>query len=143
MRIEGKRIKGYEEEMQHEMPVFSQVSWCRWRNKLYLWYKWRQWWWIPWEDDILVVLFIWGGLCAHTAFWFISKKKLKKENKVFVTWIILVDVVYIKWSELKIIFKKGDIYMKKIGKKLLRFLGETTMLTPSCVIPNTLGNIEK
>lgn len=33
--------------------------------------------------------------------------------------------------------------MKKIGKKLLRFLGETTMLTPSCMIPNTLGNIEK
>lgn len=33
--------------------------------------------------------------------------------------------------------------MKKIGKRLLRFLGETTVLTPSCMIPNTLGNIEK
>lgn len=33
--------------------------------------------------------------------------------------------------------------MKKIGKRLLRFLGETTALTPSCMIPNTLGNIEK
>lgn len=26
MRIEGKRIKEYEEEMQYEMPVFSQMS---------------------------------------------------------------------------------------------------------------------
>lgn len=33
--------------------------------------------------------------------------------------------------------------MKKIGKKLLKVFSETTALTPSCMIPNSLGNINK
>lgn len=33
--------------------------------------------------------------------------------------------------------------MKKFGNKLMKVFSETSVFTPSCMVPNSLGNIKK